>query len=93
MSGSRSKRRETPLFVKQFFFLLNTVITVNYLTWRLLYTIPFRGRTLSMLVSLGFALLPVLREISSGTRVILLTVGLSAAAAVIRPVGEARDEE
>ena len=37
--------------VKQFFFLLNTVITVNYLIWRLLYTIPFFGNPLSMLTS------------------------------------------
>jgi len=42
----------------------------------------------SMGLSLLFSLLPVLREISSGTRVILLTLGISALAAAIRPVKE-----
>ena len=51
MSKDSGKRRETPMAVKQFFFLLNTIITVNYLIWRVLYTIPIMGRPLSMLTS------------------------------------------
>ena len=43
---------------------------------------------LSMAASLLFAAAPLLREISSGTRVILLTVGISAAAAWLAPVKE-----
>jgi len=43
----------------------------------------------SMAVSLMFAALPVLKDISSGIRVILLTVGISALAAVLAPRKEA----
>lgn len=43
---------------------------------------------LSMAASLLFAVMPVLKDISSGMRVILLTVGISAAAAVFCPVRE-----
>ena len=39
----------------------------------------------SMLSSLAFAVLPLLRDISSGTRVILLTVGIAALAAALFP--------
>ena len=42
----------------------------------------------SMLASWVFSILPLLREISSGFRVIILTVALSALAAVIRPLPE-----
>ncbi|MBQ8562573.1 MAG: AzlC family ABC transporter permease [Firmicutes bacterium] len=40
----------------------------------------------SMLGSLGFTFLPLLCEMESGTRIILLTVAIAAAAAVIKPV-------
>lgn len=43
---------------------------------------------LSMAASLLFAVMPVLKDISSGMRVILLTVGISAAAAIFCPVRE-----
>ncbi len=43
---------------------------------------------LSMAASLLFAVVPVLKDISSGMRVILLTVGISAAAAIFCPVKE-----
>ena len=43
---------------------------------------------LSMAVSAVFNYAPYLREISAGMRVILLTVALSVAAALIRPVKE-----
>lgn len=46
---------------------------------------------ISMAASLLFSLLLPLREISSGTRVILLTLGISALAAVLRPVKEDED--
>lgn len=42
----------------------------------------------SMLSSLAFTFLPVISELSSGTRTILLTVGISAAAAILFPVRE-----
>ena len=40
----------------------------------------------SMAGSLAFTYLPLLREISGGTRIIILTIVIAAAAAVIRPV-------
>ncbi len=43
---------------------------------------------LSMAISAVFSFAPYLREISAGMRVIILTVGISAAAALIRPVKE-----
>lgn len=43
---------------------------------------------ISMLASVGFTFAPVLREISSGTRVIILTVGIAALAAWLRPIRE-----
>lgn len=46
---------------------------------------------LAMAASLVFALMPVLREISSGMRVIILTVGISALAAWLAPVKEAAE--
>lgn len=42
----------------------------------------------SMLCSLAFTLLPVISEWSSGNRTILLTVGISALAAILFPVSE-----
>ena len=52
---------------------------------------PFIGGlvAVSMAVSFLFALLPLTRGISSGFKVILLTVLIAGAAAVIRPVDEA----
>lgn len=46
---------------------------------------------LAMAVSLVFAVTPVLREISSGMRVIILTVGISALAAWLAPVKEVEE--
>jgi predicted branched-subunit amino acid permease len=40
----------------------------------------------SMLGSLAFTFLPLVCEIESGTRIIILTVAIAAAAAVIRPI-------
>lgn len=42
----------------------------------------------SMLGSLAFSFLPVLCEISSGTKIIILTLIIASAAAIIRPVNE-----
>ena len=46
----------------------------------------------AMALSLICTVLPGIREMSDGTRVILLTVGISAAAALLRPVKEEQDE-
>jgi len=43
---------------------------------------------LSMAISAGFSFAPYLKDISAGMRVIILTVAISAAAAVLRPVKE-----
>lgn len=43
---------------------------------------------LAMLASLAFAVLPVLKEIPSGIRVIILTVSIAAAAAWLNPIKE-----
>lgn len=42
----------------------------------------------SMAGSLAFTYLPLLRNISGGTRIIILTVVIAAAAAIIKPVEE-----
>lgn len=47
----------------------------------------------SMALSFGFARLPLLSEISSGLRVIILTVGISLAAALLFPREEDENEE
>ena len=47
---------------------------------------------ISLALSLLFAVLPGLGSLSEGTRVILLTVGISACAALLRPVKEEQDE-
>ena len=48
---------------------------------------------LSFLASLAFAYLPVISELSEGTRTIILTVAISAAAALLFPVKEQEDDE
>ncbi len=48
---------------------------------------------LAMLVSSAFNLLPVLRDISYGSRIIILTVSLSLAAAYFFPVHEEEEEQ
>lgn len=47
---------------------------------------------ISMLLSLAFCKLPVISDIPSGTRIIILTVLLSAGAALLFPVKEESDE-
>ena len=47
----------------------------------------------SMLGSFLFTVLPVLRSVSSGFRVIILTLVLAGAAALIRPIPSDPDEE
>lgn len=47
----------------------------------------------SMLLSWLFSITPVLKELSSGFKVIILTVALSAAAAALKPVDETGKEE
>ena len=42
----------------------------------------------SMAASLIFSLVPILAGISGGTKIIILTVGIAAIAAVIRPVAD-----
>ncbi len=55
---------------------------------------PFLGFLVlfSMLASTAFAYLPLLRECSSGTRIMILTPVISAVAAIIRPVKEETEE-
>lgn len=48
---------------------------------------------LSFLASLAFAYLPVISELSEGTRTIILTVAISAAAALLFPVKEQEGDE
>ncbi len=48
---------------------------------------------ISVIFSAFFTYLPVLREISSGTRIIIVTLAVSALAAFIFPVSEDRDTE
>ena len=48
--------------------------------------------TVSMILSFAFSKLPLLSEISSGVRVIILTVAISFAAAILFPIEEEADE-
>lgn len=48
--------------------------------------------TVSMILSFAFSRLPLLSEISSGVRVIILTVAISLAAAIFFPIEEEADE-
>jgi len=48
---------------------------------------------LSMAASWAFSVLPLLSAISAGTRVIILTVAISAAAALLFPVKDEETEE